>query len=121
MKTFPFIVVSGKESFNLVNVSNGVSQPLIKASGRCFYGQAAAFFTDPSDDEKASGLAAFVMNFAMKKYTVKNTRLSQWYQMTYREDFINRLTRRGRLPKQLSHLDVFTPEVEDFSPTHTCV
>jgi len=99
LKTFPFLVVSGKESFNLVNVVRGTNQPLIKASGRNFYGQAAAFFTDPSRDEKVNGEASFVMHFATKKITAKNTRLSQWYQMTYRKDFVNILTKKGRLPK----------------------
>ena len=37
-KSFPFLVCSGKESFNLINVDLGLSQELIQATGNNHYG-----------------------------------------------------------------------------------
>ena len=36
--SFPFLVCSGRESFNLVNVKTAKMEVMIKASGKCLYG-----------------------------------------------------------------------------------
>ena len=91
IEEFPFLIVSGRESFNLINIVRATCQPLIKASSKNLYGQTAAFFIMASDEEKINGKAAFIMHFATKKITAVNTRLSQWHHMTFRSDFIDRL------------------------------
>ena len=43
-ETFPFLVCSGDETFNLVNVRDFSQDVLIKATGKNFISQQAAFF-----------------------------------------------------------------------------
>jgi len=50
MEKFPFLISSGKESYNLVNVKDGTMQPLIKGTGYNSKAQPPAFIIDKGDN-----------------------------------------------------------------------
>ena len=49
MEDFPFLISSGKESYNFINVKDGTSQKLIKGSSENRYAQQPGFIIDKGD------------------------------------------------------------------------
>ena len=90
-KEFPFIVVSGLETFNLINVKTAYMQVLIKHTARYFFGQQGCFFT--LDDDGCS------MYFASEVVDKENKCINNWYRMPFKSDFMSALKKYQRLPK----------------------
>ena len=82
-ETFPFIVVSGRESFNLVNLKERRMQMLIAAPSKT-HGPQEAFFFKKED-------YGFTMHFCTKERTSENKDLHNWHCMPFKSDFIERL------------------------------
>ena len=90
-KEFPFIVVSGNETFNLINVKTAYMQVLIKHKAQYYCGQQGCFFT--VDDDGCS------MYFASEFIDKENKDFVNWYRMPYKSDFMSALKKYQRLPK----------------------
>ena len=82
-QTFPFLVCSGEETFNVINVRDFSQDVLIRASGKNFFSQKAASFSMIEEES-----TSFTMHFATRTITAENKRLKQWHCMDFKEDFI---------------------------------
>ena len=87
---FPFLVVSGSETLNLINVKETRMEVLLKQPGKYMKSQAAAFF----DVEVNNG---FNMHFASYESN-GHVRMETWHRMAFKKDFIDMLKVYGRLP-----------------------
>jgi len=83
LESFPFVVVAGHETINLVNVKEHTLQPLIQAKNRNIRSQKAAFFM--------SSDSGFNMHFATHRSTEDRRREDCWYMMPLKDDFTQTL------------------------------
>ena len=91
LETLPFVVISGKEAYSLINVETGKIYPLVLGSACNTRAQNAAFFI-----EQESG--CFDMNFCTLVANQQGMIESTWYTMSYKPDFIEVLRKYGRPP-----------------------
>ena len=89
-ETFPFVVASGWQSYNLINVSDMSMEVLIEASSKSVRNSVAGVLL-----EVHSG---FNMHFTTQTITDENKRLVNWHCMSFKEDFIQTLKEHKRLP-----------------------
>ena len=80
---FPFIICSGWETFNLININDFHMETLVKASVKNGIHQEAAFFNKED--------YGFSMHFASQRIISRGKNLQQWHRMAFREDFIETL------------------------------
>ena len=90
-ETFPFVVSSGFETLNLINVKTKSGQILVKAQVRNVRSQQAIFFQIDPD-------SGFIMHFATKYLSEQNKEYHNWHCMPFREDFRKKLMKYGQLP-----------------------
>ena len=90
LDTFPFLVVSGRESFNLVNLKVRQMQILVQAPCKNHGAQEAFFF-------RKEGYG-FTMHFCTKERTSENKDLHNWHSMPFKSDIIQKLKDFGCLP-----------------------
>ena len=94
---FPFIISSGRESINLINIKTYSIEQLIVQSASTITagwmgskGQAAGFFKKEENGE-------FTLHFTTRSH-VSNGLMNRWHAMTFRRDFSEWLTDYGCLP-----------------------
>ena len=90
LDTFPFLVTSGQQSFNLINVRDYRMEVLILASAKNMQSQEAAFFKEEEN--------GYSFHFTTIPMTEENKALENWHSMPFREDFFETLAKHGRLP-----------------------
>ena len=83
--TFPFIICTGKESINLINVKVKSMQVLIETPANFTQARSGAFFT--IEDNTST------LHFAGVKDCDH-----LWYSMDLKKDLLNALKKLGRLP-----------------------
>ena len=84
--SFPFIVCTGYETINIVNVNTMQMFTLISAPCKNIKSQQAIFFkhTKPSHN--------FEMHFSTQTTTDYGSTLYNWYCMEFKDDFVQYLT-----------------------------
>ena len=87
--------MSGKSSFNILNVKDGTTEPIINAATSVNYAQTAFFFFQDNENPDQ-----FEMHFtSTRKETVtKQTMYQNWYKMCFKSDFLEILKQNGYLP-----------------------
>ena len=83
---FPFLVSSGYETLNLINVRDHRTEVLIKAPVRNVKSQQAIFFRCPSSRQ-----LGFYMHFSTLHKSDYGSHFHGWYSMQFRQDFIEEL------------------------------
>lgn len=79
--TFPFVILSGRISYNLLNVRTGEMQVLFNQSGENYHGQEAGFFLKQPN--------GFSMDFTTKRRNDKGVNEFSWYRFHFRQDLIH--------------------------------
>ena len=94
---FPFILSSGREAINIINIKTFTIEQLISQSASTITagwmgskGQAAGFFKIEENGE-------FTLHFTTRSH-VSNGKLNRWHAMTFRNDFREWLSDYGCLP-----------------------
>ena len=90
IQEFPFLLMSGDRSFNLLNVQNGHIEPFINAPNSVKDCQQAFCFTESKKGNR-------VLHFSTTNET--GDQINQfWYRMRLKKDLIEVLQENGRLP-----------------------
>ena len=92
--TFPFIVMSGESSFNILNVQDGHIEPLIQAASSVKDAQTAFFF---EVEESSAGNTSVAMHFPTKRLDDEKMR-QNWHKMCFHEDVLHIMKQHGCLP-----------------------
>lgn len=82
-EAFPYILASGRESFNIVNVKTFSMQVLIDVPAIYHKSQQSAFFMPETE--------GFSMHFAAQAVNDKGQKQENWYCMKFKADFIHSL------------------------------
>ena len=88
--SFPFLLCTGYESINIINVNTYKMQTLIKAPCKTIKSQQAIFFEQTKDQ--------FKMHFSTQITTDYGSTLYNWYCMEFKEDFKDYLEQEQKLP-----------------------
>ena len=89
-ETFPFIIASGWQSYNLINVEDMHMEVLIKASSKSVRNSVAGVLLKVD--------SGFNLHFTTQTITDVNKRLVNWHCMSFKEDFIQTIKEHKRLP-----------------------
>ena len=87
---YPFLVCSGRESLNLINVKNADSEKLIITSCINIRCQPAFFFKEED--------YGFSMHFATKDMSDENIEIHKWHMLPFKDDFRETVMTTGNLP-----------------------
>ena len=87
---YPFLVCSGRESFNLINVKDADMEKLINASCINIRCQPAFFFKEED--------YGFSMHFATKDVSDENIEVHKWHMLPFKDDFRETVMTTGNLP-----------------------
>ena len=87
---FPFVISSGDESLNLINVKDDYHEPLIKAPVWTDGPQQAVLFLLDDENDPKKG---FDMHFCSRRTHRKNKYQYEWHKMPFKSDFIDLLTK----------------------------
>ena len=90
LETSPFLVTSGQQSFNLINVRDFRMEVLILASAKNMQSQEAGFFKEEENGHS--------FHFTTIPMTEENKALENWHMMPFRKDFFETLATHRRLP-----------------------
>ena len=91
VETFPFLICSGRQSLNLVNIKEFSIKILVKAPVWTDGPQQAIFFIPNEQD-------GYNLNFASRKITRTNKNQYDWHCMPLRNDFFELLRTYQQLP-----------------------
>ena len=91
LKTYPFVVIYGRDTYQLVNLNTLHRDALILGSASNFWKQTAIFFL-----KQPTG--RFFMNFCTTRVNDEKKWEHNWYKMQFNVDFIKTLSDHGRLP-----------------------
>ena len=89
-ETFPFVIASGWQSYNLINVNDLRMEVLIEASGKNARYQPAGVLLEVD--------SGFDLHFTTQTITDENKRLVNWHCMAFKDDFVQTLEEHKRLP-----------------------
>ena len=91
-KTFPFLIMSGESSFNILNVMDGHFEPLINAATSVKHAQTAFFFTQEGHN--------LSMHFTTTRSCTDLTSVTtqNWHKMRFKYDMLKVLKDNGCLP-----------------------
>ena len=89
-KTFPFVISSGREFFNILNVRDYKMQALIRAPCMNIRCQQAFFFKKEEN--------GYSMHFTTTELTTQNLIYQNWHVLRLKEDFMTTIRQYGELP-----------------------
>ena len=88
--TFPFAIMSGLKSINLVNLKTRFMTELVQTKVWCSFGQSAMFLQRSQN--------GYVLNYVTIEKDQQNQFFSNWFALPLHDDFVNCLKTIGRPP-----------------------
>ena len=90
LDNFPYVVVNGEKSCNLINMKTKQMTQLVETPVRCHSGMTAMFFLRTE--------RGYILHFTTREADHKNQSYTNWFTLPLHEDAVDCLKTIGRLP-----------------------